>query len=273
MPPALSPDSPETLSEPRLARSGSSPNTPPTADRKSEFVPPATIRRTGQPLSIFACSAAFLFLVACDPPGKPLQDEAPAVDITDFKILYSQNCSGCHGPDGQKGPGRILHDATYLAVIPKEALQHVIAYGREGTAMPAWALSEGGPLTPPQVDALVNGIESWKKPVSVPAGAELPSYAESHPGDPVNGKHLFVRGCFACHGPGARIGLVTDPSYLALVTDQNLRTSIIVGRLDLGMPNYRFLNAGHALSDQDVSDLVAYLASLRPAESAMGTTK
>ncbi len=57
------------------------------------------------------------------------------------------------------------------------------------------------------------------------------------------------------------------------VTNQNLRTSIIVGRLDLGMPNYRFLNAGHALSDQDVSDLVAYLASLRPAESAMGNTK
>ena len=43
-----------------------------------------------------------------------------------------------------------------------------------------------------------------------------------------------------------------------------LRTSIIVGRSDLGMPNYQNLNAGHALADQDVSDLVAYIASLRP---------
>ncbi len=46
-----------------------------------------------------------------------------------------------------------------------------------------------------------------------------------------------------------------------------LRTSIVVGRPDFGiaMPNYQHLNAGHALSNQDVSDLVTYIASLRPA--------
>jgi cytochrome c oxidase cbb3-type subunit 3 len=222
----------------------------------------------------FAMAAvAFVCLVACDPPGKPQQDELPALQVTDFKILYGQNCSGCHGPDGQKGPGRILHDSVYLAIIPQDALKHVIEYGRDGTAMPPWALSEGGPLTPQQVDALVNGIESWKKPVNAPPGAELPSYTETAPGDAENGKRLFGRGCFACHGPGARIGLVTDPSYLSLTTNQNLRTSIIVGRMDLGMPNYRFLIPKHPLNDQDVSDLVAYLASLRPAGSAMGNTK
>ena len=217
-------------------------------------------------------AVAFFCLVACDPPGKPTQEETPALQITDFKILFSQNCSGCHGPDGRLGPGRILNDAVYLAVIPKDALKNVIEHGRAGTAMPAWELTEGGPFTPQQVDALVDGIENWKKPVSAPAGAELPNYTETTPGDPVNGKRLFGRGCFACHGPGARVGLVTDPSYLSLVTNQNLRTSIIVGRMDLGMPNYRFLNAGHALSDQDISDLVAYLASLRPAELAKENT-
>jgi len=224
-------------------------------------------------LPAFASMAAFACLVACDPPGKPAQEELLPSAVTDFKILYSQNCSGCHGPNGQKGPGRILNDAVYLAVIPRDALKQVIENGRAGTAMPAWAVSEGGPLTPQQVDALVDGIENWKKPVSAPPGAELPSYTGTAPGDAVNGKRLFVRGCFYCHGPGARIGLVTDPSYLSLVSDQNLRTSIIVGRLDLGMPNYRALNAGHALNDQDVSDLVAYLASLRPAGPGMGKTQ
>jgi mono/diheme cytochrome c family protein len=97
--------------------------------------------------------------------------------------------------------------------------------------------------------------------------------AETTPGDPVNGKHLFGRACFACHGPGARVGLVTDPSYLALSTNQNLRTSIVVGRMDLGMPNYLFLIPKHPLNDQDVSDLVAYLASLRPASAALETTE
>ena len=128
-----------------------------------------------------------LGLLACEPPGKPKKEELAALDITDFKILYSQNCSGCHGDDGKKGPGRILNDAVYLAVIPRDALKDVIVNGRPGTAMPAWAEGEGGPLTSKQVDALVDGIEGWKKPLSTPPGAELPSYAETKPGDPVNG--------------------------------------------------------------------------------------
>jgi len=224
-------------------------------------------------LQIVAGAITLLSLVACDPPGKPEAEETPAADVTDFKVLYSKNCSGCHGNDGKKGPGRILNDAVYLAVVPKEALKDVIEHGRAGTAMPAWAISDGGPLTPKQVDIMVDGIENWQKPMAAPPNAELPAYAQTAPGDPVNGKRLFVRGCYACHGPGARVGSVTDPSYLSLSSNQNLRTSIIVGRMDLGMPNYRVLNAGHALSDQDISDLVAYLVSLRPEESAMGKTQ
>ena len=134
--------------------------------------------------------------------------------------------------------------------------------------MPAWAQSQGGPLTPKQVDAMVDGMEGWKKSFN-PGSAPLPAYAATVSGDETKGKKLFLRGCFACHGPGARVGLVTDPSYLSLSTDQNLRTSIVVGRADLGMPDYRFVNAGHALNDQDVTDLVAYLASLRPVDSDM----
>ena len=73
-----------------------------------------------------------------------------------------------------------------------------------------------------------------------------------------------------CHGKGAKVGPVTDPSYLALVSNQNLRTSIIVGRRDFGMPDWRFLNLGHALTDQDIADVVAYLASLRPQAAQTG---
>jgi mono/diheme cytochrome c family protein len=216
-----------------------------------------------------ALIALLLVPSACEPPGKPEAEPPPALDVTDFKVLYSQNCSGCHGDNGKNGPGRILNDPLYLAYVQKEALHQVIENGRPGTAMPAWALKQGGPLTPKQVDALVDGLEGWKKAFR-PGLAPLPAYLSTGPADQAKGKKLFLRGCFACHGPGARVGLVTDPSYLSLSTDQNLRTSIVVGRPDLGMPDYRFLNAGHALTDQDVSDLVAYLASLRPVDSDMG---
>jgi hypothetical protein len=53
---------------------------------------------------------------------------------------------------------------------------------------------------------------------------------------------------------------LNDPAYLALTTRQNLRTSIVVGRPDLGMPDYRMLNLGRPLSEQDIADLVTYLA-------------
>jgi mono/diheme cytochrome c family protein len=170
--------------------------------------------------------------------------------------------------DGKRGPGRILNDALYLAVIPKDALERVIEQGRPGTAMPPWALSQGGPLTNEQIAALVNGIErNWAKPVNL--GGATPSYTgEGQAGDAARGKKLFLRDCFACHAKGGIAGPVTDPNYLALITDQNLRTSIIVGRPDLGMPDYRVLNAGRALNDQDVADVVTYLASMRPANGA-----
>lgn len=210
---------------------------------------------------------SLLFAIGCDPPGKPKPEPPSSQDITDFNTLYGENCSGCHGLNGMNGAARPLNDALYLAVIPRDVLQQTIENGRPGTAMPPWERSQGGPLTAKQVTALVDGIErNWARPASF-QGATLPSYnASSDAGDVSRGKKLFLRDCYMCHGPGAPMGSVTDPAFLQLVSDQVLRTSIFQGRPDLGMPDYRTLNLGHALSDQDISDLVAYLTSMRPVE-------
>lgn len=203
---------------------------------------------------------------ACEPPGKPkAPGDVNARDITDFRVLFNENCQACHGPNGMNGPGRPLNDALYLAIVPRAELIKTVTYGRPGTAMPAWALSQGGPLTDKQIAALVDGIEkNWAKPVNF-GGATPPSYSAGNAtGDADHGRKLFLKDCFPCHGQGAPIGPVTDPAYLALVSNQLLRTAIIEGRPDLGMPDYRISNAGHALSDQDITDLVAFLASKRP---------
>ncbi len=210
--------------------------------------------------------ALMVLSVACDPPGKPKPnaENENREQITDFKTLFTSNCSGCHGLDGKYGPARILNDPLYLSLMPKETFKQVVTYGRPGTAMPAWAKSQGGPLTDKQVDALVNGLyREWGKSAQPVSGA--PAYAATNDGNPTHGKQLFLRNCFMCHGKGAAVGPVNEPSYLSLVSDQMLRTSILIGRPDLGMPDYRHLNLGRALSDQDVTDLVAYLVSLRPA--------
>jgi mono/diheme cytochrome c family protein len=213
-----------------------------------------------------------LVLVACEPPGRP-QFEAEQAETTDFKILFSLNCAGCHGVEGKNGPGRVLNDPLYLAVIPREGFKQVLIHGRPGTAMPAWAKSEGGPLTMRQIDALVDGIEkNWAKPDQF-ANAQMPPYVADQQGSSDSGRKLFLRNCFLCHGPGAKIGPVADPTYLSLVSNQMLRTSIIVGRPDLGMPDYRILKLGKPLTDQDVTDLVSFLASKRPASRSQQEIK
>ena len=54
-----------------------------------------------------------------------------------------------------------------------------------------------------------------------------------------------------------------NPDYLALVSDQALRTAVIVGRSDLGMPDWRAYTPGRPMSSQEISDVVAWLASHR----------
>ena len=54
-----------------------------------------------------------------------------------------------------------------------------------------------------------------------------------------------------------------NPAYLALVSDQALRTAVIVGRSDLGMPNWSANISGRPMSPQEISDVVAWLASHR----------
>jgi cytochrome c oxidase cbb3-type subunit 3 len=215
-------------------------------------------------------AAAVAVLSACDPPGKPKLEEAGAesgVEVLDFGRLYNESCAGCHGVDGKNGPARILNDSLYLSFIPRERLRDVIVNGRPGTVMPAWSKQSGGPLSDKQIDALVDGIYSnWAK---TPSGAQpkLPPYEQpASGGDAAHGKQVFARSCFMCHGKGARVGPVTDPAYLALSSNQNFRTTVVAGRSDLGMPNYRFLNLGKPLADSDVNDVVAYLISLRPPE-------
>ncbi len=196
---------------------------------------------------LFLATAMACILAGCTPPGKPNPRDSVNEnrrEVLDFANLYENNCAGCHGDHGMNGPARILNDAVYLSIIPREELRRILIYGRSGTAMPAWAISQGGPLTDKQIDALVNGIYSkWGKDAHAAPGA--PGYTPTSDGDVNRGKQLFVRNCFMCHGKGAAVGPVTDPAYLSLSSNQLIRTSIIVGRRDLGMPNYLILKAGH----------------------------
>ena len=213
----------------------------------------------------FAGTAFFLMLLAgCNQlPGTPKPGvEVPRPDsITDFATLYSQNCSGCHGQGGQGGAALDLANPVYQAWVDDASLRKVIAEGEHGTQMPAFAQEAGGYLTDVQVDALVHGMRTaWQKPGAL-NGQTPPPYQSTAQGDAGRGQPVYQTACARCHTEAGQ--KITDPTYLALVSDQALRTIIVAGRPDLSHPDWQGDIAGHPLTDQQVADIVAWLGSLR----------
>jgi cytochrome c oxidase cbb3-type subunit III len=189
-------------------------------------------------------------------------------DVSDFNTLFAQNCSGCHGPEGKGGAAIALADPVYLAIADDAVVLRAAANGIQGTAMPAFAQSAGGMLTSKQIQIIVSGIrERWSKPDAL-RGASPPPYSSPEPGDPSRGSEAYVVYCSSCHGAGGRGGQkassIVDGSFLALLNDQELRTIIIVGRPELSAPDWRRNVPGKPMSAQDISDVVAWLASQRP---------
>jgi mono/diheme cytochrome c family protein len=227
------------------------------------------------------------WVTGCDLPGRPRPADryVPPREERAFGALFQRNCAGCHGADGKLGPAPPLNNKLFLALVPDSELERVIGSGRAGTLMPAFAEAEGGSLAAEQVKVLAQGIKPrWGPALPVPSGA--PPYLLTHPepgsggfGDKDQGAKVFGRACASCHGErgqggrqagaadGKTVGAINDPDFLALLSDQALRRTVIAGRPDLGTHDYHDPTGRpdgfQALSAQEVANITALLASWR----------
>jgi cytochrome c oxidase cbb3-type subunit 3 len=213
-------------------------------------------------LTMFACSA-------CRPASVP-KSYTPADHVQSFAALYGQNCAGCHGQDGQMGPAPPLNDQLFLQISSDDERSEVIAAGRPGTLMPAFAESHGGTLTAAQVTILAHGLrQHWGNTTAVEV--KRPRYAvRKGVGSAHSGQQLFESVCARCHGlhgDGGDAGPLHNASFLEQVSRQLVRRTAITGRPDLGMPDYRKLGQdsplGRPLSDDEITGIVAYVESWR----------
>lgn len=77
------------------------------------------------------------------------------------ETLYSFNCSSCHGLAGEGGVGPALNAKQFFEAATQEQTEILIAVGVPGSAMSAYSLDFGGPLTSEQIRAIGVFLESW----------------------------------------------------------------------------------------------------------------
>ena len=243
-----------------------------------------------------AVLSGVLLLTGCNVRlrGKPNEAERwrARAEITDFNQLYTQNCAGCHGVGGRLDAARSLNDPLYLAFVNDEALRYAIANGRAGTSMPAFSENAGGHLTDKQIEIIAAGMRAhWSRPDDF-KGVEIPLYSVAQTmdtngssaatinasssktfesKDASRGAAAYKTYCSSCHGTngdGGSAGSIVDPNFLNLVSDQGLRTTIVVGRADVGKPDWRGNVPGHPMSAQEIDDVVTWLTARRQVTSA-----
>ncbi len=220
-------------------------------------------------LYVLIALAAILASGCGVPNGQPKKGSevlAPN-EVLEFGTLYAENCAGCHGAEGRGGAAIALADPVYLAIVDDAVIRKVIAKGVRGTAMPAFAESAGGMLTDKQIEVITSEMRSRWSRQGILNGANPPSYAPKSAGDAQRGEVAYKIYCESCHGPGGHGGQkgssIAGDSYLALVSDQGLRAIVIAGRPEWGAPDWRGNVSGKPMSDQEVTDVVAWLGSRR----------
>lgn len=234
-------------------------------------------------LAFVLCAA-----LGCDSlPGRP--DPADRYqrpsEVEDFALLYATHCSGCHGADGRNGPATNLGDPLYAALADPVEVRRVIAEGVAGTPMPVFARTGGGTLTEKQVNILAEGLKAGlnrsesasRLRGAPPLRAKAGLRGQASTAQLARGEQAYATHCARCHGAegtgGASGGSLLEPAFLGLVSDQGLRTAVIVGRVDLGMPGWQAAGE-RPMTAAEVSDVVAWLGSHRasPGDAVPGAS-
>ncbi len=184
----------------------------------------------------------------------------------DGKALYETHCSVCHQTEGKGGIGLPLTQEI-LEQLSDDYIAKTIRNGRPGRIMPSFY-----ELSDAQVKAILQYIRGWSdKPAPVFPKVTLK-------GDPKRGKPLYMKHCKKCHGTdgsgeGSGTGVtlsrerefmvmpaaLNNPGFQRSASDAMIADIIRRGRKIGHMPSFE-----GKLSEQQITDLVAFLRTLRP---------
>lgn len=185
--------------------------------------------------------------------------------VASGKKVYIKQCLACHGDNGKaegKNAGTALNNQNFLNTVSNENLYNYIKYGRDGSGMPAY----GPRLSEKDLDNLVVFIRNWQ---TKNIDFDVPKTIS---GDPSNGKKRYDLFCSNCHGKDGEGMLLmapalSHPQYLKYTTDKQIWISAAYGREETRMgPSLKGLDGARQLSKEDITDIIAYIRSIKPQE-------
>jgi len=165
--------------------------------------------------------------------------------------------------------GMLTEAQIQVLVLEIKGIPYKIVKKQEGDAAKVDVVSDANGVAPAW------GVTEMPSKSVPPYWGPIAALSLSRRHDGKQGAVVFARACAACHGDqglgiqeeGETVRTIHDPALLALTSNQALRRYVITGRPDLGMPDYAQARPGNPnfvpLTDQEVADLVALLASWR----------
>ncbi|HKZ68848.1 MAG TPA: c-type cytochrome [Anaerolineales bacterium] len=186
--------------------------------------------------------------------------------------IFIDNCAACHGQFGEGGPNPSRADdiiapissAEFLRTRDDLTLRNIVAQGQPNFGMSPFGSAYGGPLNDDQVDAVVAFMRGWEAnpPVELPPEVSVGQAV-------LTGAQVFVEICARCHGADGEGGIgpaLNDPAFQTRYDDQALFDTISNGHEATAMIAW-----GDILSTDQITQLVRYLRTLKPAAEGVET--
>ena len=208
----------------------------------------------------FAIKSFFIFLLlysVAKSHGQVRRIPLTKIEMENSEQQYQKFCALCHGSEREGNAADFapsLRSKSLMATTPLNFLASTIGFGRPNTAMAAYLIDMGGPLSMKEIFnmALWLQYKSGHEPITL--GTEAVS------GDLKKGALLFESKCAECHGKmaeGITAPALANPAFLAFATDTYIKYAIENGREETEMIAYK-----NELSTKDINDLTSYIRSL-----------
>lgn len=196
----------------------------------------------------------------------------------DGAVLYSQNCAGCHGANGQGIPGVFpplsgnprIQDEAYVVKAIRQGISGPLEVGGQTYSGVMLAMPQVSEADAKAIAVYVKGLDATAAPPQPPA-TPAPSSAPSNPVLAARGQALFLgqqrfknggAPCMACHSVG-NFGPMGGGSLGRDLTDLHTRlgaAGIQSVLSSIAFPVMRESYKGHPLTSEEIEALTAFFA-------------